>query len=303
MSEKMKKNGHTIEISHPGKEIFPEAGMSKKDLVEFYERMAKYILPFLKNRPLVMHRYPNGIEGKDFYQKDEPDYFPGWIKTVKVKLREEGSSRMVLCNDEATLLYLANQAAITPHVWLSTKSDLEKPDRLIFDLDPPKDNFSIVQDGARDLKKIFDKLDMKAYVMTTGSKGMHVVVPLDGKSDFDASRDFAKKVAAKLADEHPDKYTTETRTNKRKGRLFLDYLRNAYGQTGVAPYALRARKGAPVATPLGWNEAGKKDMGPQKYNRSNIFRRLSAKDDPWKDINSHSYSIKTASEKFDKTFS
>ncbi|MFO8065997.1 MAG: non-homologous end-joining DNA ligase [Bacteroidales bacterium] len=298
----IKKNGRTVEITNPDKEIFPDAGLSKKDLVNFYERMAEYILPYLKNRPLVMHRYPNGISGKDFYQKDQPDYFPEWIKTVKVKLREEGSRHMVLCNDEATLLYLANQASITPHVWLSTIKNLENPDRLIFDLDPPKGNFELVQDGAGDLKKIFDKLDMEAFVMTTGSKGMHVVVPLDGKTDFEESRSFAKKIAAKLADDMPDKYTTEVRTGNRRGRLFLDYMRNAYGQTGVAPYAIRARKGAPVATPLDWSEAVKKDMNAQKYNYKNIFSRLSAKDDPWKNINRHNYSLKTAGKIFDKTF-
>ncbi|MFP4470979.1 MAG: non-homologous end-joining DNA ligase [Bacteroidales bacterium] len=300
---RIEKNGHTIDITHPGKEIFPDAGLTKQDLVDFYERMAGYILPYLKDRPLVMHRYPNGIHQKDFYQKDEPDYFPGWIETVKVKLRGEGSRQMVMCNDEATLLYLVNQACITPHIWLSTRKNLEKPDRLVFDLDPPKENFDLVQDGAKDLKKIFDELDMKSYVMTTGSKGMHVVVPLDGKDDFEAAREFAKKVAVYLADQHPDKYTTETRTDKRRGRLFLDYLRNAYGQTAVAPYAMRARKGAPVAVPLNWDEAGKSDMSAQKFTYKNVFRRLSAKEDPWNDMSRHSYSIGTTLKKFNNAFS
>ncbi len=296
----IKSNGQQFEISHPDKVLFPGAGINKTGLIEYYRKMAGYMLPFLKNRPLVMHRYPNGIGDKDFYQKEEPDYFPDWISITKVKLRDGGSEEMVQCNDEITLLYLANQAVITPHIWLSTDDDLEKPDRLIFDLDPPEGNFELVQKGALALRKIFDDLEMKSFVMTTGSKGMHVVVPLDGKTGFDRSRDFAKKVADKLAADQPDAFTTETRKNKRNNRLFLDYMRNAYGQTAVAPYALRARDGAPVATPLDWDEAGKKNMNPRKYNHGNIFRRLSAKEDPWKEMNRHRYSIEAAEKKFDK---
>lgn len=296
----IKANGHTIEISNPDKEIFPGEGITKSRLVEYYQKMADRILPFLKDRPLTMHRYPDGINGKDFYQKDEPDYFPGWIDTAKVELREKGKQDFVVCNDEATLLYLANQASITPHTWLSKKQNPEYPDRLIFDLDPPEGDFGIVQDGARELKKLFDKLEMKSYVMTTGSKGMHVLIPLDGKSKFDESRDFAKAVAERLANENPGKYTTETRKNKRRGRLFIDYLRNAYGQTAVAPYALRARKGAPVATPLEWKEAMSKATGPQSFHHGNILRRLSQKKDPWRDMKKHQYNLNAARRRLEK---
>ena len=297
---KIKANRHTIEISNPDKEIFPGEGITKSGLVDFYRKISKHILPHLADRPLTMHRYPNGINGKSFYQKDEPDYFPGWIDTAKVELREKGEQDFVVCNNEATLLYLANQASITPHIWLSKTEKPEYPDRLIFDLDPPEGDFGIVQDGARDLKKFFDELEMKSFVMTTGSKGMHVVIPLDGKSKFDESRDFAKAVAEKLAKKNPEKYTIETRKNKRRGRLFIDYLRNAYGQTAVAPYAMRARKGAPVATPLEWSEATSSKTGPQTFHHGNIFRRLSQKKDPWHDIGNYSYNIGESTKKLNE---
>lgn len=291
---KLNSNGHTIEISHPDKMIFPDEGITKSGLIEYYQKIAGHMLAYLKDRPITMHRYPDGINGKDFYQKDEPDYFPDWIDTVKVELRGKGNQDFVVCNDEATLIYLANQASITPHIWLSRKQHLNYPDRLIFDLDPPEGDFGIVQKAARDLKKLFDQLEMKSFVMTTGSKGMHVLIPLDGKSNFDESRDFARAVAKKLADRKPDKYTVEPRKENRRDRLFLDYMRNAYGQTAVAPYALRASKGAPVATPLDWEEALSSKTGPHSFHHGNIFRRLSQKKDPWHDISRHRYSISKA---------
>ena len=141
--------------------------------------------------------------------------------------------------DSDTLLYVVNQGSITPHVWLSKKDHLDKPDRMIFDLDPPEGNFDLVRKGARDLQDLFDELALTAFLMTTGSKGVHIVLPLDGKTSFDESREFASDVADYLAGKYPDRYTTETRKDKREGRLFIDYLRNSYGQTGVAPYSLR----------------------------------------------------------------
>lgn len=297
----IKSGNRTIELSRPAKVLFPDEDITKKDLVDYYRKMAGHILPFLKNRPLVMHRYPDGISGKSFYQKEEPDYFPEWIDTVEVDLRGNGKSRMVMCNNEATLLYLVSQASITPHIWLSTYENPEKPDRIVFDLDPPEGGFDLVQNAARDLKRLFDDMEMECFVMTTGSRGLHVLLMPDGESDFDEARRFAGMVAERLAEKNPDAYTTETRKDKRRGRLFIDYLRNAYGQTTVAPYAVRARRGAPVATPIDWNEAGKKDLTAQKYHMGNIFRRLSAKDDPWSNINNHRYSLEAAQEKLEQT--
>ena len=298
----IKTSGHEIELSNPGKEIFPDAGLTKKDLVEYYQRISEYILPYLEDRPMMLHRYPNGIDGKDFYQKEEPDYFPDWIDTIKVDVKKEGQDKQefVNCNSEATLLYCANQASITPHVWLSKKDNLRHPDRMIYDLDPPEGEFEVVRECAKDFRKLFEELELNAFVMTTGSKGIHVVLSLDRKSGFEEVRQFAKDVANLLADRKPDNYTVETLKKKRKGRLFLDYLRNSYGQTAVAPYSLRARKGAPVATPLDWNEIGDKDLDSQSYHHGNIFRRLGSKNDPWKDFFKKQNNLTKARKKLDE---
>ncbi len=298
----IKANGHKIELSNPDKLIFPEEKISKQDLVKYYQKVSDHILPYLKDRPMMLHRYPDGIQGKDFYQKDEPDYFPDWIDTIHVKVKKKGQEKQqfVNCNSKATLLYVANQASITPHVWLSKKNTLRHPDKMIYDLDPPEGEFEVVRQCARDFRKLFEELGLTAFVMTTGSKGLHIVLPLDGKADFEDSREFAKDVANLLAKRHPKDYTTESRKEKRKGRLFLDYLRNSHGQTSVAPYALRAKKGAPVATPIDWQELKDKDLHARRWHYGNIFRRLGKKKDPWKDFEHKKNNLKKARKKLDE---
>ena len=298
----LKVNGHKIELSNPDKVIFPDESITKKDLVEYYRKISKYMLPFISDRPMMLHRYPNGIEGKDFYQKEEPDYFPEWIKTINVDVKKEGqdTQKFVNCDSEAALAYIANQAVITPHIWLSRKQKLTKPDKMIYDLDPPKGEFEVVKQCTKDLKNLFDELELNAFLMTTGSKGMHVVLPLDEKSNFNDVRQFAKDTANLLAERNPEYYTTETRKKKRKGRLFLDYLRNSYGQTTVAPYALRARKGAPVATPVDWSETNKKDFTSQTFRYKNIFRRLGSKKDPWKNFEKKKNNLQKARKQLDE---
>lgn len=298
----IKVNGHEIELSNPDKVIFPDAEITKKELVEYYRKAAKTMLPHVEDRPMMLHRYPNGINEKDFYQKEISDYFPGWIDTIEVEVKKESKDKQefVNCKSEATLAYIANQATLTPHVWLSKKKNLSHPDKMIYDLDPPKGEFEVVRECAKDFKKLFDELEMTVFLMTTGSKGMHVVLPLDAKSDFDQVREFAKDAANLLAGRQPEKYTVETRKNKRKGRLFLDYLRNSYGQTTVAPYALRARKGAPVATPIDWDEAGNSDLNSQTFHYGNIFQRLGNKSDPWKNFHKNPNSLDKARKKLDE---
>ncbi|MFW5832018.1 MAG: non-homologous end-joining DNA ligase [Prolixibacteraceae bacterium] len=302
MSNSLKINGHEIELSNADKVIFPDENITKKDVVEYYRKISKYMLPFVSNRPMMLHRYPNGIDGKDFYQKEEPDYFPDWIKTinVNVKKKDQDTQKFVNCDSEATLAYLANQAVITPHIWLSKKQKLTHPDKMIYDLDPPEGEFDVVIKCAKDFKKLFDEMGLNAFLMTTGSKGLHVVLPLDGKADFDEIRQFARDAANLLADRKPEEYTTATLKKKREGRLFLDYLRNSYGQTTVAPYALRARKGAPVATPIDWNETGKKDFNSQTFRYKNIFRRLGSKKDPWNDFEKKKNNLKRARKQLDE---
>jgi bifunctional non-homologous end joining protein LigD len=230
-----------------------------------------------------MQRFPDGIAAEGFYEKEAPDYFPDWIATGEVA-KEGGSNRQVIIGEPATLAYLAQQACITPHIWLSRAASVRNPDRMVFDFDPSRPwrkAFAEVRGAARALRDLLDEIGLVGYVMTSGSRGLHVHVPIRPDEDFDAVKDFARDIAERLAARHPDRLTTAARKNRRGDRIFIDYLRNDYAQTTVAPYALRARPGAPVATPLDWSELGSSGMGPRRYTLLNIFRRLAQKDDPW----------------------
>jgi bifunctional non-homologous end joining protein LigD len=284
---------HTVELSRPDKLLFPRTGLTKADLADYYHQVAETILPYLRDRPVSMHRFPDGIEGEDFYHKEVPGYFPGWIRRASVTVKEEdGHQSQVVIENAATLIYLADQACITPHVWLSRIDRIGYPDRMIFDLDPPVEDFEIVRQGAWTLRRLLDELGLPAFVMMTGSRGLHVTVPLDRGADFETVHAFARGVAELLADRQPDALTVELHKNKRRGRLFLDYLRNAYAQTAVPPYAVRARSGAPVATPLDWQELSNGGLTARSYTVGNIFRRLGKKGDPWKGMGRHARSLK-----------
>lgn len=288
----------TFEISNLQKVMFPGINFTKADLIDYYREIAPVMLPHMQDRPLSMERYPDGIEAEGFYAKEAPDYFPDWIDRAPVEVLESGETQpQVVCNQEATLAYLANQACITPHLWLSRRDRLHYPDKLIFDLDPPGKGFEPVRQAARLLRQALNEMELPSYIMTTGSKGLHVVVPLDRSAEFDAVRAFAKDLAGIIARRHPDLFTTETRKDQRKGRLFLDYLRNSYAQTSVAPYALRAKPGAPVATPLDWDELENANLHSQSYTVKNIFRRLGQKEDPWRDMWRHACRLEGLREK------
>jgi bifunctional non-homologous end joining protein LigD len=291
-------NGHDIEISNLKKVLFPADGITKGDLIDYYLRIAKVALKYYRDRPLSMHRYPDGIEGDDFFQKNAPDYFPDWIKRARLA-KQDGEVDYVVANNSATLVYLANQACITPHLGLA-RSDLpDHPDRMIFDLDPSDDDFSKVRKTAVQLKELLDELRLPVFVQTSGSRGLHLLVPLDRKADFDSVRGFSDRLARHLANENPELMTVEKRKDQRGAKVYLDVQRNAYGQTAVAPYAVRARSGAPVATPLRWSELEASDLGPQKYHIGNLFRRLAQIDDPWSDMARRACSLKGAGERFD----
>lgn len=290
----MKVDSHTIELSNTDKVLFPDDGITKGDLVDYYHRMADRILPYLVERPVMLQRFPDGLGGSGFYQKQASDYFPDWIAKATVALKDrDGVRSMVVCNDAATLVYLANQACITLHAWLSRRAQLVRPDRMIFDLDPAGEDFTEVRAAARQLREVLEYVGLTPYVMTTGSKGLHVAVPLKPGASFDAVRDFARDLATHLAHRHADRYTVEPRKEKRKQRLFLDYLRNGYGQTAVVPYAVRARAGASIATPLDWDELSDGRLESNRYTMRNIFRRLGQKDDPWAEMERHARELTT----------
>jgi bifunctional non-homologous end joining protein LigD len=297
-----KINGQKIEITNADKELFPDDGITKGEVVDYYERIAENMLPYMKNRPLALQRYPDGIEEEGFYQKEAAEYFPDYVERVRIKLENGSKQDEIVCNNAATLVYLANLGAITPHIWLSTTDAITIPDKIVFDLDPSDDDpssplsgslgtsFSVVKEGARDLRKTLDSLGLTCFVMTTGSHGLHVVAPLRPEHEFSTVKEFAKAVAQNLETDDP-KFTTKVRKEKRRGRVFVDYLRNEYAQTSVAPYALRALPGAPVATPLDWDELSDSKLNAQSYTMENIFKRLSRREDPWKDFVRHRASL------------
>jgi bifunctional non-homologous end joining protein LigD len=290
--------GRSVPLSNPDKELFPEDGITKAELVDYYRGVARPMLTHLRNRPVVMERYPDGYRGKSFYHKDVPDYFPDWIRTVEVP-KEGGSLTMAVCDDAATLVYLANQACLTPHPWLSRADRLDCPDRLVFDLDPPGDDFEIVRRTAHRLGDLLTELGLRPAVMTTGSRGLHLVVLLDRRTDFDTARAFARRVADLLAARHPGELTTEPRKDNRRGRLYLDVQRNAYAQTSVAPYAVRARPHAPVATPLAWDELDDPAVGPRHWTLRDLPERLAKHGDPWRGLSRCRRSLSAAHRRLD----
>ncbi|KAF4408102.1 MULTISPECIES: non-homologous end-joining DNA ligase [Streptomyces] len=283
----------TLDISRPDKVLFPDDGITKADLVEHYRAVARRMVPQLRERPLMMVRHPDGIAKKALVQKNAPDYFPDWVHRAEMA-KEGGTVTHVVCDDAATLAYLAGQACVTPHRWLSRADRPDHPDRLVFDLDPAEGaGFGDVRHAARQVCGLLDSLGLPTLLMTSGSSGLHVVVPLDRQADFDSVRSFARHVAEVLAERHPDRLTTEQRKADRKGRVYLDVQRNAYAQTAVAPYAVRALPGAPVATPIGREELDDPELTARRWTMATIGERLAA-EDPWSGMPRRGRSLRSA---------
>jgi bifunctional non-homologous end joining protein LigD len=201
--KKMKIGAHTIQLSHLDKVLFPDDGSTKGDLIDYYQRIADIMVPYLADHPLSLQRFPNGIQAEGFYQKEIPDYFPTWIRRVSVEVKEDQTRQaQVVCDNVETLIYLANQACITLHLWLSRADKLNHPDKLIFDLDPPGNDFETVRFAAGRLREMLQEVGLVPFVMTTGSKGLHVVAPLDRSADFDEVRAFVRQLANELANPH-----------------------------------------------------------------------------------------------------
>ncbi|MFG2353121.1 non-homologous end-joining DNA ligase [Streptomyces sp. NPDC048521] len=298
----------TVEIQRPGKVLFPGGAGAKEytkgDLADYYRSVAPYLLPHLRGRPLMLERYPDGLDGPRFMQKNTPEHYPDWITRVEVA-KEGGTVTHVVCDDTATLLYLADQACLTLHRWMSRTDRAGgpgHPDRLVFDLDPspvpegpggtPGDEFTQVREAAGWLRELLDELSLPAAPMTTGSRGLHLVVPLDGRHDFDEVRRFAHAVAESAASRHPDRLTTAARKNERAGRLYLDVQRNGYAQTAVAPYTVRARPGAPVAVPLTWEQLDDPGVDARRWTIADAVDQ--ARTDPWAGLSGRGRSLEPA---------
>jgi bifunctional non-homologous end joining protein LigD len=281
-----------VQISRPDKVLFPD-GITKAELAGYYDEIAGTMLPHLRDRPLNLERYPDGIEGERIVQQRAGRHFPGWIRRAEVEKRG-GTVEHVVARDAATLVYLANQACITLHPWLSRKDALDRPDRLIFDLDPSVSDPAEVRDAVRTMAGLLRELELDPWVMTTGSRGYHVTLPLKRRLSFDDVRAFAVGVASVAAKRHPRLFTTEQRKVKRERRVLIDVLRNAYAHTAVAPYAVRPRPGAPVATPLHFEELDDQATRADLWTIETVFRRLERDGDPWAQISSKPQTIAPA---------
>ena len=283
--------GRQVRLSNPGKLYFPDDELSKGDLLDYYLRIGEVMVPYLEDRPLTMHRFPDGIQDDGFYQQERPDHFPDWVGAASLPRREGGELTHVVVGSTAELLVVANHGCVTPHVWLSRRDRPERPDTMVFDLDPSGDDFDPVRDAARLLRDLLEEVGLHPLVKTTGSSGLHVTVPLRPEEDFDVVREVAARIAELAVRRDPDHLTTEQRKDRRDGKVFVDVLRNAYGQHAVAPYAVRARPGAPVATPVDWDELGRSGFGPRRWTISNLFRRLGQRSDPWREAWQHARSL------------
>ncbi len=293
MSTSIKVGRRNVEITNKDKVLFPQNKITKNDLIQYYATIAPVMLPHMKDRPVTMHRFPDGIKEDGFYQKDISNYFPDWIKRIEISKQEDGHNTYVICNNAATLVYLTNQACITPHIWLSRTPKLNYPDKMIFDLDPGKKDFTVVRRTALALRELLEIFGLPSWPMLTGSRGIHVIVPLNRRHDFDAVRACARALAERLVElEGGEQLTTEIRLEKRNGRLFIDFTRNAWAQTTVAPYGVRAHTGAPVAAPVTWEEVESASLSSsQKFTITNIENRLDKVGDPLSDYQRSSVSL------------
>jgi bifunctional non-homologous end joining protein LigD len=274
-------------LKRPDKVLFPDVGIDKRGLLEYLEAVAPALLRHVRRRPLVLQRFPDGVSGAGFYQKRAGRSFPPSIERVTVESSRGPVDHLVL-RREADLAALADQAVVTLHRWGSRVPDVRRPDVLVFDLDPPGEEFAPVRRAAFLVRALLEEeLGLAAFVQTTGAKGAHVVVPVRPEQDFHRLRAFATTAARILEARHPDSLTTAFRKAARGGRLFLDVRRNAWAQTAVAPYSPRARPGAPVATPVTWEELARPSLHARSFDLRTVPERLRAEGDPWQRIAQH----------------
>lgn len=276
----VKVRGRVIRITNPDKEL--DDGLTKADMIRYYENIASLMLPHIKGRLISMYRFPDGVRGKQFFQKQAPDYFPDWLECVPVKHKSKSTCYTVV-RDEAGIVYLANQV-IVPHIMATRRDKLDRPDKMIFDFDPSSTDLKKLKAAVKRLKGMLEQLGMRPYIMSTGGRGYHVAVPIKRELDNEAVRDFALKIAGALLAQDRS-LTTEIRKEKRKGRIFIDVNRISSMQTSVAPYAVRAAPGLTVASPFDWDELP--NIDPATYSVKNY-----PKDDAWKDFFKNTVSLK-----------
>lgn len=281
MTTELRVGREAIKVTNGDRVMFPDSGVTKGEIVEHYHRVASAMLPHLRGRPVSMQRVRDNINTQVFYQKDAPSHFPEWIRRVVVP-KAGGTVTHVVCDDASTLVYIANQGCVTPHVWLSRVDALDKPDRMVIDLDPGDGGVSDARFAAHLARQLLADAALVPYLMATGSRGYHVVVPIKPLLDFEEVRAVSFGLAEAMARRAPERLTTEFYKEKRAGRLYLDCNRNAWAQTAVPPYSVRPKARAPVAVPLAWDELD--SAAPDAWTVRTIAARLEAGPDPWPDF-------------------
>ncbi len=287
-------------LSNLDKPFWPEEGITKRDLVRYYYDVAPILLPYLQDRPVNMERYPDGWSGKSFYQKDTPDFFPDWIRTEPVDSESQGKTiRYTVVDDRDTLVYLANLACIPLHPWSSRIATISCPDFLIIDLDPdPKLGFGEVCRFAVRIRGVLDQLELESFPKTSGSKGIHILVPLEPLYSYAMVRSFGEIVARLAVQGAEDVATFDRSMERRKGRIYIDYLQNGMGKTIVSPYCVRPRPGAPVSTPLEWHEVAP-GIRPEAFHIRNILRRIEHKGDLFQPVQRRKQRLEDALERLE----
>jgi bifunctional non-homologous end joining protein LigD len=281
-----------VRISNPGKVLFPADGITKVDLARYYAAVAPAMVPHVRDRPLNLWRWNSGIENEVVVQQAIPKGAPEWVRRVTVPRRRGGDVVHAVGGEAATLVWLANQNCITPHVWTARADKPDAPDRLVFDFDPPDDgdHLEAIRAGALAIGDLLRERGLQPFAMTSGSRGIHVVAPLRRRHASDVVRAVAGELAEEVAERLPDQLTTSWRKAGRGGRVLVDAARNTYAQTAVAPYAVRAKPGAPVATPLFWEEV--KTAEPRGWTLRDVPARLGERGDPWEGIASAAASLR-----------
>ncbi|HMC78810.1 MAG TPA: non-homologous end-joining DNA ligase [Vicinamibacterales bacterium] len=280
-------------ITHPEKVLFPGEGITKGELAAYYEAVAPLIVPYVKNRPITMERFPAGIDKKGFIQKDVSKGFPAWLERVEVP-KKDGSVHYPLISDTRSLLWVVNQNTITPHVWISRAPKLDAPDVCVFDLDPTEDEKpAVLRAAALALRALLEEdLGLPTWVKTSGSKGFHIVVPLDGKSSMGEVAAFTSAVGTLLVSRDPQHLTQEFHKKDRGGRILIDTGRNGFSATHASVYAVRAKPGAPVSAPCTWEEVEAGTVKPRTFTLRTMPARLAEAGDLWSDLRKRGRSLK-----------
>lgn len=291
--------GTRLKFTNLNKVFWPDEGYNKRDLINYYDAVADWLLPHLHGRPLSLKRYPNGIRGDYFFQKDSPESFPEWLRFLEV--RDEGKTiRYVLAEDRASLLYLANLGCIDQNPWMSRAGSLDKPDFILIDLDPYECPYDKIVEAAQLVHRKLDLLGLQGYPKTTGGDGMHVYIPVEPRYTYEQTRQFAEILGVLVTGERPELFTTPRSVSRRvKGRVYFDHQQNGQGKTIAAPYVPRAHPGAPVSVPLDWKEV-KKGLTPSQFHIRNAPERFAQKGDLFKGVLENPQPIEPALERLEK---